>query len=179
MEVPISYFDPNNGQTQNLEQRCNELFDSGVSEITISELGKTYTSEPVQITQLMNDVTKYYESTNIGSDHNRELKVTATVVTDDDVVTKDGNINISELIKLEKATQGFKDFMQFIGFILCTISLIWGIDRLCNSDWVMGATMTILAIGLFVHIRVTNNILSHLMEISNAVKWLYNRKTQE
>lgn len=38
MELPISFFNPNNASNANLEKRINQLFKSEVPEITVREL---------------------------------------------------------------------------------------------------------------------------------------------
>ena len=61
MIVPITYFDPKNGQATNLVTRVNDLFATGAESITITELEKTYTKDPASQLQLMQDVTTYLE----------------------------------------------------------------------------------------------------------------------
>ena len=60
MEVSIDFFDPKNGQAMSLEQRVEELFKTE-NVILVRELGKLYRSDEEQKTQLMNDVTAYFE----------------------------------------------------------------------------------------------------------------------
>ena len=168
MEVPISYFDPNNGQAQNLEQRCNELLASGVSEITISELGATYTSDPIQITQLMNDVTQYYEK--MASHVQSGVKVTATVVVDDEI-----DISSDELKKGEGRLDSWATFFSIGGFVVCAIALIFGVS-LCGEDPAIGGTIIGFSIGSCIQIFLLAGFLRFVAKLSAKVRQLEDRQ---
>lgn len=172
MQVSIDYFDPNNGQATHLEQRISELFANGVSEITIPELNSTYTSDPPQVTKLMEDVTKYYEKV---STQQNDLMVSATVVVDEEVTNDEGCLNNSELLNSEKFIQRYKNFMNVVAFILGIGSLL-GIILADNSVTML--VIFLCSIAMFIHVWISNNVLSHMIDTSKAVRWLYN-KTQK
>ena len=54
--VPISYFDPTNGQATTLKERIDELFKTD-NRVKVTELNKEYGI--AQITELMADVTSF------------------------------------------------------------------------------------------------------------------------
>ena len=162
MQVPISYFDPNNGQAQNLEQRCTELFANGVSEITITELGVTYTSDPLQVTQLTNDVIKYYE--NISPQVKRETIVTATVVVDDE-------ITVSELEEGEHRIEGYATFASICGVFIGLIGLLLG-GNICGEDPVIGGTIIGFSIGSCVTLFLLGSFLQFVAKLSAKVRQL-------
>lgn len=60
MIIPINYFDPNNGQMTTLVQRVQDVFVSGVDNITITELEKSYTKDLNSQLELIQDVTVYF-----------------------------------------------------------------------------------------------------------------------
>ena len=59
MIIPISYFNPNNGQNTTLIERVQELYATGATSVTITELEKTYENNAESILQMMEDVTAY------------------------------------------------------------------------------------------------------------------------
>ena len=59
MIVPISYFDPNNGQNTDIVSRVQALYAIGETSITIKELEKTYTNSAESQLQMIQDVTRY------------------------------------------------------------------------------------------------------------------------
>jgi hypothetical protein len=60
MEISISTFDVR-ATSDTLDQRIAAVFQQG-EEITVTELGKTYTSDPDQMVQLKSDIQEYYAS---------------------------------------------------------------------------------------------------------------------
>ena len=151
MQVSIDYFDPNNGQETDFAQRVIDLCANDETEITIPELNSTYMcNDPIQLTQLKSAIEEYY-------------------------VTVRGEINYSDLVNSEQFTQRVKMVINVIGFILGAGSLFYSI--ICwNDDWVMGLTWILLAVGLFVQLWLIDNLISHLIETSKTVRYLYNRR---
>ena len=166
MEVPISYFDPNNGQAQNLEQRCTELFANGVSEITITELGATFTSDPIQVTQLINEVTKYYEK--MSSHVQSEPIVNATVVVDDE-------ITVSELEEGEHRIKGYATFASICGVFIGLFGLLLG-GNICGEDPVIGGTIIGFSIGSCVTLFLLGSFLQFVAKLSAKVRQLDPKK---
>ena len=164
MQVPISYFDPNNGQSQNLEQSVNELFVGGVSEITIPELGATYTSDPNQITQLMNDVTQYYEKK--GTHAQSGVNITATVVVDDEI-----DISSSELKEGETKIENYATFSSACGIILGLLGVLLGV-HICGEDPVIGGTIIGVTIGSCVQLFLLSGFLRFVAKLSVKVRQL-------
>lgn len=164
MQVPISYFDPNNGQSQNLEQRCNELLVGGVSEITIPELGATYTSDPLQITQLMSDVTQYYEK--MGSNVQNGARITATVVVDGEI-----EVSSSELKEGEGRLDTWASVFSIGGLVVCVIAFIFGIS-VCEEDPVIGGTIIGTSIGSCVSFFLLAGFLRFVAKLSAKVRHL-------
>jgi TM2 domain-containing membrane protein YozV len=62
MIIPISYFDLNNGQPTTHLQRIQSLIAQGATEITVTELGKTYATTPESQIALMQDITWYFDN---------------------------------------------------------------------------------------------------------------------
>ena len=155
-----------------LEKRISELFANDVSEITIPELNSTYTSDPPQVTKLMEDVTKYYEKV---STQQNDLMVSATVVVDEEVTNDKGCLNNSELLNSEKFIQRYKNFMNVVTFIL-GIGSLFGI--ILADNWVTMLVIFLCLIAIIIHVWISNNVLSHMIDTSKAVRWLYN-KTQK
>ena len=164
MQVPISYFDPNNGQSQNLEQRCNELLVSGVSEITIPELGATYSSDPLQITQLMDDVTQYYEKR--GAHAQSGVNITATVVVDDEI-----DVSSSELKKGETKIENYATFSSACGIILGLLGVLFGV-HICGEDPVIGGSIIGVTIGSCVQLFLLSGFLRFVAKLSAKVRHL-------
>ena len=163
MQVPISYFDPNNGQAQNLEQRCNELFANGVSEIIIPELGSTYSSDPLQITQLMDDVTQYYEKRGHAQSG---VNITATVVVDDEI-----DVSSSELKEGETKIENYATFSSACGIILGLLGVLFGV-HICGEDPVIGGTIIGVTIGSCVQLFLLSGFLRFVAKLSVKVRQL-------
>ena len=61
MIIPISYFNPNNGQNTDIVSRVQSLYSNGEASITVKELEKTYPNTAEAQLQMIQDVTRYID----------------------------------------------------------------------------------------------------------------------
>lgn len=125
MIVPISFFDPNNGQKTTIVARIQELYANGVESITVTELEKTYTPDPTSQLELVHDATLYF---NLISKNSSPASVETQEAQEGPVTPEPTVAPATPAVSVSPATHPGK-YSWMVVFVLCWFLGVFGAHR--------------------------------------------------